>query len=487
MLMYLKEEANKTLTENGAVTYCSSGSELLDLFASIGALRNASEEEICCRFRRAFAENADYAMKLLFFARDIREGLGERRVFRVILNDLAHTHADAVRKNIPFIAEYGRYDDLLSLLDTPCEGDVFALIRRQLRRDKAAMKRGESVSLLAKWLPSINASSERSIGQAMRIASALGYDESYYRRTLSALRAHIDILENHLRSKDYSFSYEHQPSKAMLKYRRAFLRHDRERYLSYLDKVQRGEAVLHTDTLTPYDLVARAIEQCDVISEEEKRILNATWDALPSYDNDENVLPIIDCSGSMYCSAKTSPAAIAFSLGLYMAEHTKGMFHNHFVEFSAVPELIEIKGENFFDRLRYVMSFGQCGNTDLEAVFELLLRTAVKNRLPQSELPSKLIIVSDMEFDSCMENAELSNFENAKRKFADHGYRLPDIVFWFADSRSRQQPVTMHESGTMLVSGVSPQLFSMVAGHQLSPYSFMMEVLRSERYAPIVA
>ena len=220
MLKYLKNEANLTHTENGAVTYRSTQSECLDLFATIGALRRESDEEITNRFLRAYAEDADLAMKTLFFARDVRGGIGERRVFRTILKWLAENEPQSLEKNIPYIAEYGRYDDLLTLMGTSCEGKALQQIKEQLDADCAALESGNSVSLLAKWLPSVNASNEDTVRTAKRIARMMGMNDVQYRKMLSALRAKIGIIENNLREKDYTFDYAKQPSKAMFKYRK---------------------------------------------------------------------------------------------------------------------------------------------------------------------------------------------------------------------------------------------------------------------------
>ena len=226
----LKKEANTTYTENGAVTYRSTLSDCLDLFATIGALRNAEEADIVSRFIKAYAEDADTAMKTLFFARDIRGGLGERRVFKTILTYLAVNEPESVRRNIVYIAEYGRFDDLLALIGTPCEADMMAYIKEQLDRDLQALESGENVSLLAKWLPSVNASKAETVKNAKKIVKAMGMSDAQYRKTLTALRAQIKIIENNLREKDYSFEYEKQPSKALYKYRAAFYRNDQERY-----------------------------------------------------------------------------------------------------------------------------------------------------------------------------------------------------------------------------------------------------------------
>jgi hypothetical protein len=491
MLQHLKNEANRTLTENGAATHITTGSHCLDLFATIGALRSSQEQEIISRFTRAFTEDPDLAMKTLFFARDVRGGLGERKVFRVCLNWLAHNAPASARKNIPYVAEFGRWDDLLSLLGTPCEKDAMLLIKKQLEADLESMDMGDDVSLLAKWLPSVNTSSAQTVAYAKRIARFLGMSDATYRKTLVKLRQQIRILENNLRTKDYTFDYSKQPSKAMFKYRKAFHRNDAERYGTFLEQVSKGEAKLNAGTLLPYELVEPYLDwgwktSMRSISDEEKATLNATWASLPSFGNDENALAVIDTSGSMY-SGKPMPAAVALSLGIYFAQHNTGVFKNHFIEFSSRPQLLEIKGDTFADQLRYLASFNEVADTNLEAVFDLILKAAVRNKVPQEQLPATLYLISDMEFNYCVQNAGTSNFENAKAKFAAHGYQLPKIVFWNVQSRNTQQPVTMNEQGVALVSGCSPRIFSMVTNGNLSPVAYMLEVLGVERYANIAA
>ncbi len=495
MLEYLKQETNRTWTENGAATYATTGSDCLDLFAAAGALRRESDEEIRERFVRAYTENADLAMKLLFFARDIRGGLGERRVFRVVLSWLAANEPESVKKNMEYIPEYGRFDDLLALLDTPCGREAAAYLKGRFEADLDAMERGERVSLLAKWLPSVNASNAQTVRNGKRLARAFGLDDADYRKKVAALRVQIRIIENNLRERDYGFKYEKIPSRAMYKYKKAFMRNDRERYMAFVSKVSSGRARLHADNVSPYELVepylradwwSRRSFMRD-ISPEEKAVLNATWESLPDFGGEENALAVIDTSGSMYCGGRPLPAAVALALGLYFAERNRGIFRNHFIEFSQRPQLIALKGETFADRLRYAATFNEIANTNLEAVFDLILRTAVRNRVSQEELPAKLIIISDMEFDACVGDACAVNFENAKKKYAGHGYRLPQIVFWNVASRNRQQPVTQNERGVVLVSGATPRIFSMVAGGNLSPYAFMMETLGSGRYDGIAA
>ena len=497
MLNYLKREANRTYTENGAVTNRSTGSELLDLFATVGALRRADEQEIADRFLRAWTEDKDLAMKLLFYARDVRGGLGERRVFRTVLRWLAVNEPKSLVKNLPLIAEYGRWDDVAILLDSPVKAAVVALLKEQLAKDQEALKQANAtVSLLGKWLPSINAHNEDTVRLGRLLAKELGLSEREYRKTLTALRERIRILENNLRERDYTFDYAKQPSKAMFKYRKAFARNDRERYTEFLQRVQKGEATLHTGTLLPYELVDPYLfhegvwqNHCYLkpLTPEEAQTLNTTWAALEDFATDENALAIVDTSGSMYCSENPMPASVALSLGLYFAERAKGPYRNHFIEFSAHPELIELKGETFVEKLRYIASFCEVANTNLTSVFDLILSAAVKNSVPQEDLPQKLYIISDMEFDACVYGANETVFENARKRYAEHGYELPQLVFWNVDSRNCQQPVTVNDRGVALVSGCSPRIFSMAMEGVLDPYAFMLSVLNSERYTNICA
>ena len=491
MLGFLKNETNKTYTENGAVTLRSTMSDCLDLFATVGALRDAESIDIVSRFIRAYAEDPDLAMRTLFFARDIRGGLGERRVFRIILRWLAVNESRSVKKNMTYIAEYGRYDDLLALMDTPCEADMMKLIKDQLDADMAALEEGNEVSLIAKWLPSVNTSSVEARRNARKIAKNIGMKDSEYRKTLSLLRARIKIIENSLREKDYSFDYEKQPSKALYKYRKAFLRNDMDRYREFLSKAEANPDVMNTGALTPYDVISPVISKLmkrEGIDSAERRAVDVTWRSLEDYTGSDNSLVVVDGSGSMYWGGtRIFPAAVAESLAIYFAERNKGAFSNHFITFSHDPRLVEIKGRDIAEKVKYCMSYNECSNTDLERTFELLLCTAVNNKLKQSDMPDRLYIISDMEFDCCAANAGITIFENAKARYESFGYRLPQIVFWNVASRNIQQPVGRNEQGVVLVSGCSPQIFSMIKGDKLDPYSFMMEVLSSERYNKIAA
>ena len=490
MLDQLKKEAenNLTYTENGALTYSTSGKACLDLFFRAGAMRGQKPNNIYMAFRKAFKESPETAMKILFFARDVRGGLGERNFFRVIMEKLAFDSPDAVKRNIPFIAEYGRYDDLLCLVRTPCADDVFSLIKSQLDTDITAMKENKPVSLLAKWLPSVNASSAETRKLAKKISSTLSMTSAEYRKTLSALRKYIDIIENYLRQMDYSFDYSKQPSGAMFKYRKAFIRNDNEKYTEYLNNVMEGKTTLNASTLYPYQIVRRIVHDYDnPITEDEKLSLDASWKSLPDYENNENAIAVIDGSGSMTCDCGgVSPIDVALSLGIYFAEHSTGEFANHFITFSQHPRLVEIKGNDIFEKVKHCLKYDEAANTNLEAVFNLILRTAVKNKLSQDELPSKIYIISDMEFDYCINGGNsMPMFDTMKANYAEHGYKLPNIVFWNVCSHGDNIPVSFSETGAALVSGFSPVIFNMVMDEEISPEYIMNKIIFSKRYEKI--
>lgn len=498
----LSAEINVAYTENGAKTLATSGSNCLDLFATIGALRNDDADDIWCRFFKAYCENPTLAMKILFYARDVRGGLGERDVFRKIISRLANANPTSVRKNLKYISEFGRWDDVICLLGTTVHDDVITLIHDQLVQDANHIVRGdiENLSLIGKWLPSINTSSKKTVAAAKTICRGLHIKEREYRKMLTLLRKNIQIIENNLRKKEYTFDYSKQPSGAMLKYRKAFIRNDGARYAAFMDRVEKGEETIHTGTLYPYDIVSKIINDaidgwswqrhaiCR-LSEAERKSLDITWKNLENFADNRNSLCVIDGSGSMYHGSFSSvnPINIAISLGLYFAERNTGLFKDHFITFSTRPQLVKVEGSDITDRVRNCMLYNECSDTNIQAVFDLILDTAVKHNLPQSELPETVYIISDMEFNFCTRDASVTNFEYAKEAFKNAGYKLPNLVFWNVDSRNTQQPVKMDETGTALVSGCSPRIFSMVASGETDPVKFMESVILSKRYEMIVA
>ena len=494
----IKEQLNGTYTENGDLAYKSSGSACLDFFSLCGGMRrNLSDLEKL--FAKAYGENPVLAIKILFYMRNIRGGLGERNGFRVLLKELAEFYPETARRIVYAIPEYGRWDDLLVLLDTPVKDEAVALIKNQLEKDRNAIG-SEGVSLLGKWLPSINTSSKESVASARVLMAALGMKAVEYRKLCSALRKEIKILEDNLRRKDYTFDYSNQPSQAMHRYRKAFLRNDGERYNAFLKKVveqaeklARGEEIpddekvkLNVKTLYPYQLVAPFINACGVnrLTAEEELPLEAGWKSLDRSQFDSRTIVVRDGSGSMYGSGDFAAINIASSLALLFAEQLGGAYRNSFITFSSEPRLVQIpeKADTLKKKLNYVSKFNDCSNTDIGKVYDLILKVAKKGRVPKEEMIERILIISDMEFDACAEGA--STFEHYKSKFEKVGYELPEIVFWNVEARHAHLPVTMNEKGVKLVSGASANIFANVVSGDLkvvTPYDFMLQML--EPYA----
>ncbi len=488
MLNEIKNESAKTRTENGALTLKTTYNSCLDLFASIGAMRGEKTVRLIDLFVRAYAENPDHAMRILFYTRDIRQGLGERAIFRTILKFSADIFSESVIKNIPLIPEYGRYDDLMELLGTECESEMISFVKNELSENLQKMEQGKSISLISKWLPSVNASSEEQKRKAKTIARLLGIRESEYRKTLSRLNRYLDIVETHLCEKDYSFSYEKIPSNALFKYRKAFRRNDEKRYSKFIERSEKDPSIMHAGTLYPYNIVRACLRKN--ISHEERTALDTAWNALPRMKHTKhNTIAVVDGSGSMYNNARgcTMPITVAISLGMYFAENNEGYFKNHFITFSQNPSLVEIKGKDIYEKALYCMSYNEIANTNIMRVFALILKTAINNALPQSELPEYIYIISDMEFDRCTEDADITIFQAAEKLYREYGYILPKLIFWNVQSRQNNFPVAADETGTVLVSGSSRSIFDMVLSQDISPIKMMLRILESERYNKIFA
>lgn len=485
MLNELKRELNYTTTENGAITHKTSNSYVLDYFAQGSALRNRDEVDIIRLFTKSFSEDPLLTMKILFYSRDIRGGQGERDTFRKIIKYLANNHTDTMRKNIEFIPEFGRWDDVYALFDTKLENEAISLIKNQLNEDIIS----EKPSLLAKWLKSENTSSKESRILANKTRELLKMTPKNYRKTLSLLRKRIDIVESKISNKNYKeIDYSKVPSNASLKYRQAFYRNDGERYSKYLDLLSEGKVKVNTKTLYPYQLVSKAL---DYPSIEEKQLLNSMWDNLPDFigDNNENNIAVIDTSDSM----DGTPMEVAISLGLYLAERNKGAFKNHFITFADNPELVEVVGSNFCEKVHNISNANWEMSTNIESTFNLILNTAIKNKLPQEELPSRIFIISDMEFNQIENNSwswsdtpnrdDKALFEKLKERFKKYGYDMPKLVFWNVDSRNDNIPMTMNDEGVQLVSGANPILFETLLNNEfIGAYEIMLKEINKERY-----
>ena len=496
-LKNLKTEANTTRTLNGALTHGSTGDACLDFFAVAGGMRYRKRCDQIRLFDRAYIETPELAAKLLFHLRDIRGGMGERTLFRTLLRHVAFAWPATAKKNVKYIAEFGRWDDLMCLLDTPAEEEAVRVIRLQLDDDLAALKKRETgdedahISLLAKWLPSDKTSSPKTRAKARKLISALDMNAGEYRATLTALRARIGLVERTLTKKQpEKVNYSAVPAQAMLKYRCAFAGKDSDRFRNYLREVKKGTKRIHTETLFPYEVLRPFFTNCGWRVTDPKGIaaLEALWNCLPGEIGSQNAISVVDTSGSMYCSSgPLKPALISQAMGLYCAERCPGVFHNHLITFESQPHLVEIKGTTLRDKLRYIGTLPCGGSTNLEGVFDLILRTAVNGHAKQEEMPAVLYIFSDMEFNCAIQDHNRTVYDVCRRKFKAHGYEMPAVVFHNVNSWQMQAPVTAHTKGTALQSGASTHALKEKFDGNITPMEHMLRVLNGARYSMIHA
>ena len=491
----LTNATNFTLTENHAITHRTTKSALLDLFAMGAAYRTRSEEDCILLFRNAFAENPTYALKCLFYIADVRGGQGERRFFRVCINDLAKTHPEVVRRNLELIPIYRRWDDLYALMDTPLENAVFLFMKKQLALDVQS----KTPSLLGKWLKSENASSKETKALAIRTRKAFGMTAKQYRKTLSYLRERINVLERLMSAGKWDeIEFDKIPSRAGLIYKNAFARHDVERAKSeknvqtYADFAKDTTKSVNAKALYPYEVVDKGLRASNFALDNTDRLMvNKYWDNLKDYFKGKNFngLAVVDTSASMtWYGGADKPLNVAISIGMYCAERASGPFAGHYVSFSSRPQLIKVEGVDFCDKVKRIYKTNLCENTNIEATFDMLLRVAVANGCTQEELPQSLIIISDMEFDVGSENTTTRGIqtlmESIRSKWADHGYILPHLIYWNCQARQNNIPDDIGCGLVSFVSGMSPSIFDAILSGK-NGYELMMAKLDSERYAPI--
>lgn len=494
-------------TENNAVGFKTSGKALCDINFAVSSLRGADESKIIKMWQDAYSEDPVVALKWLFMLRDARGGMGERRTFRVILNYLAESRADIVEKLVPVIAEYGRYDDLWELSQTLAWNAVVDFVAEQVVEDIKAKEAGKPITLLAKWMPSCNTSSEKTKAIATTLRQALRMDEKTYRKTLSSLRRYSNVLEVKISAKEWGdVNYDIVPSKANIKYKNAFLKNDEARRREWLGKLEKGKAKINSNVVFPSDIV-HSYSAISSYGWNRTKInadtaLEAMWKALPNIAINGNVLAVCDGSGSMITRVSGSLTALEVcnALGIYCAEHCTGPFKDKCITFSECPQYIDLSNaKSLAEKLNIMYGHIECANTNLEAVFDLVLKTATNNNLKQEDIPT-LVIISDMEVDQGCDFGydghwnRPSNYDAHKRALMEKirqkwnvaGYVLPRLIWWNIASRTGTVPMQQNlETGMILCSGYSQSQFKMLASNKTDLYEVLLEALAVPRYAKI--
>ena len=494
----LKKDSNLTYTENGDLTHKTLDSKILTMFALGGAYRNRSNEDVILLFKNAFEENRNLAMKCLFYLRDVRGGQGERRFFRVAFKWLCKNYPDVAKKNLVNVSEYGRWDDLIYVAEgTPVQTAAFEIIKHQLALDVQC----KTPSLLAKWMPSQNASNSETKRLGRLIAQFLGLSPKEYRKILSELRKRINVVERLMSANKWEdIEFDKIPSRAGLIYRNAFARRDilAERYKSFAEN---KETTVNADVLYPHDIAHRAFRMCHTpVDNPERLMLQKYWDNLKDFycGREENGIAVVDVSGSM----SGIPMEAAVSMGAYIADKCHGPFANHFITFSNNPQLVKFEGIDIVDKFRRCVNADWGMSTNIQAVFDLLLKTAKKKNVRPEDIPAKVYIFSDMEFNRCVSFKETSDafwwgsnavhsidevntgLEKIKKQWEAEGYSFPKVIFWNLNARNNTIPAI--GEGFSYVSGFSPVMVETILSGK-DGYDLMLAKLMSERYQAVTA
>ena len=485
MMNLIKQTLNqeKTFTENGALAYRTSGHELLDLNFQVSGLRNKGNSEIKKMFTRAFFENPDLAVRWLFYLRDVRGGMGERRSFRIMMEVLAEVRPEETKRLLPLISEYGRWDDLVYLsrfkqLEEAC----FDIIQKQLKQDAENYLNHKPISLLAKWLPSEKPKRVEDKVFVSRFLAKYEVTRSNYRKSLKTLRNALKVVECQMTSGRWSdIDYNIVPSRANLIYNAAFLKHDEERRREFLESLKKGDknAKINAGALFPSDIVHnyRGKPGYD-------ETLEQLWKNLPNTETQGDVIVVADGSGSMnwhfLAGTHIYPLDISNALAIYFAEKMKGPYANRYITFSDRPQYVNLSiAKSLYDKIHIAYQYNDCSNTNIVRTFDLILNTAINNQLDQSDIPSTVLVISDMEFDQCGYHVP---FDLIKKEWKAAGYQMPKLVFWNVCGRSGGIPIQQNQAGVVLLSGFSPAVYKMAMNNETDPYQALIHVVMDSRY-----
>ncbi|MGM9968934.1 MAG: DUF2828 family protein [Anaeroplasma sp.] len=457
----LQKQSYKVNTKGGFY-YGTTFNSNLDLFSM--ASRYTPEDELLKLFNKAFDENKKLATASILYNLDIRSGKGERRVFKVLFKQLCFNEPVLARKVLSYIPNMGRYDYIFEAYNTPIWEDAFLMIKNQLKEDI----KSSHPSLLAKWMPSLRCHNKNN-SFAKVLANELGYTEKSYRKILSSLRSKLKIVEKNITNNDYNIDYNMVPSKAMKNYSRLFMTNDKDRFISYLECLKKGETKINTTGLAPYEMVKSIL--CNNANTD---IINQMWANQEDFLNSDqtNVLVVADTSGSMM-NYDYLPISAAVGLAVYTASHNKGFFHNKFITFSDTPSYQELKGISLSEMINSI-DFDNWGyNTNINSTMRMILNASLKSL---EDCPSHLLIISDMEFDGCV--SKKPNFHIWKEEYEKYQLKMPKIIFWNVAGNIRGIPVTKNENDVILVSGFSSSIFKGILNvEKFNPSDAMIDIL----------
>lgn len=492
----MREDSNMTVTEKGAPTYISSLDALVDLFYK--GQRGVNDQLALELFEKAYVESPLLTAKMIAYIRDVRGGKGERKLGRFLLNELYKKNKGMFEKNlIHYLATYGRWDDGVEF-EGDAKKEYVKSVVEQLKKDMMDLEEGKnSISLCAKWVPSEGKSMDKKTGIYGAIAKLMGMKKDVFRKKcIAPLRKHLDIVETHLVKKEYDeIDYQKVPSRCMFihgkeqnkkKQPNAFYRNDTERFTGYVSSLAKGEVKVNAKDLYPHEIIAtyhngHSLQHCGV-----NELTEAQWkvmeEKMKGVGKLGKTLVLSDVSGSM----SGLPMSISIALGILISgsiDHAA--FKNFIVTFHESPTFYQVMGETLKEKVESVSQAPWGGTTDFYKVFKIILDRATEHKLTEKEMPERIVVISDMQFD--VASRGMTNFQAIDELYKKHGYKRPQIVFWNVNGRVNEVPVKANVADTALISGYSPDILKAVLnGESLTPKDIMLKALNDSRYDLIV-
>jgi hypothetical protein len=492
-----EQEQERALTQNGALSNAvadlsSEREGLISLFYK--TVRGINTEDLMEYLHKSSIENVLNTILITFYIRDCRGGKGEREIGRLCFDKLmqspsTRSYLEKVLRQIP---EYGRWDDLI-LLSSNVESrkKIYKILYEQLLQDRAAMDNKQPCSILAKWMPTEKHRLDKQLGFVEAFCNYARISKKQYRRMLSSLRDYLNILERKMCNGEWSvIDYSTVPSCAMHRFKKAFHKHDDERFNAWKRKLNNpaeNKVKVNAGQLFPYEIVQNydTIEAPDELLEAQWKVLVEQAKQARQTGSLQNSLVVCDVSGSMTsrCSGNIQPLHVAVSLALLLSEITSAPFDNKVITFSERPVFFNAIGNSLYDRIKKLKNAPWGMNTNLQAVFQLILRTADFNRTSKENMPKRIIIISDMQFDQACHKNHVTNFQQIDQEYHRYGYERPQIVFWNVNGTFKNFPVQIHDTGAVLISGFNAQIIKyLLDDKDITPWNIVMNTLSNERY-----
>ncbi|GLE03441.1 hypothetical protein PINS_up012343 [Pythium insidiosum] len=501
------DDANMTTTWNGAKSLKSTTSARVDLFYA--ASRGIEKVRFVSLLDASMAEDALHTLKLVAYIRDCRGGKGERELGRWALERLAQTHPRALAHNLPhYVGDFGRFDDPAALMGTPVESATLAFLKSQLETDLALLqqdatpttepepetegaelaekKRKVSISLCAKWIPSEKKALDKKLKMNKKLAQHMGLTPAALRKQyLSPLRERLRILERYMCANDWdAINLNAVPSVAMRihgKPGKAFERHLPNKFTDWRSNLKTGKTKVNAKVLFPHDVVREYLNSSKAVDE----LLEAQWRVLveeaSKHGDLSKTLVLSDVSGSMH----GRPMEVSIALGLLVSSLALDAYKDLVLTFESSPRFHHVKGETLQERVHNLASAPWGGTTDFAAAFRAVLRLAKEAKLTREQMPERLIVISDMQFNYADANYE-TNYNALVRSFEDAGYDVPHVVFWNVNGSTSDCPVYKGQARVSLVSGFSTAILkSVLRGVDITPLQTMLNVVLDQRYDAI--